>query len=288
MRFLTYNVNNNSNAWFYRELNKHLINNQIDVLILQECFSDNYNIFQDSFEEIPDFIHESGRRWVRIFISRNSELSFHEPTSYGGDTDNRLRGVVLRTNSNFTINLLGVHMYSSVGKTEDQQLAKNRELVKHIKDFEQKQEHDRTIVAGDFNNTPYSKHLVQTDVFNSFNNRDFVEHHQSRRLNNQENTYFYNPMWNLLGDFDAIQETRKINGTYYWYPYDMNQLPWNLLDGVLIRPSIMNKLNLQTLEILTWLNGNSLLKDEVENNYETLLNPNYSDHLPVIFEIKSE
>ena len=85
---------------------------------------------------------------------------------------------------------------------------------------------------------------------------------------------FYNPMWNLFGDFEAPY------GTYYYGKNTIDNIYWHILDQVIIRPNLRDSFVDKSLKIITKTNSVSLLNKKGHPDKKT------SDHLPIVFEIK--
>ena len=79
---------------------------------------------------------------------------------------------------------------------------------------------------------------------------------------------FYNPMWNLLGDFQYPP------GTYYYKSSQEKTEFWNIFDQVMIRPQLRNRFVDTSLKIIT------------ETETTSLVDKKISDHLPIVFEVK--
>ena len=60
--------------------------------------------------------------------------------------------------------------------------------------------------------------------------------------------------------------------SYYWYTYDQ----------VILRPELINRFNIDKLNIITEINNKSLINKGIPNKKEI------SDHLPIKFEIEME
>jgi hypothetical protein len=93
-------------------------------------------------------------------------------------------------------------------------------------------------------------------------------------------------MWNLLGDYDFNRNVDKeSSGTYFLY--SESEVPyWNLIDGVLLRPSIMDRINYKETEILTKTSKRNFLKPFVIRADESFLVDDFSDHLPLKVTLK--
>lgn len=86
--------------------------------------------------------------------------------------------------------------------------------------------------------------------------------------------FFYNPSWNLLGDFNGSP------GTYYHGSPGYLSRFWNLLDQVILRPEIAGRLEKSSLAIITSAGGKSLVGPDGR--------PNCCDHLPLTFALNLE
>jgi len=284
LNFFTWNVKNNSDQRFYEDLNLQLIKDEIDILILQECFQDTHISELVNYIEIKDYLNSKGQRWVRVFLKKSSLLNHDGQTSYAS---NKLRCATIETSDNFKFNLAAIHFYSGAGKTSGQQLFENRELPGHIKDFEIKQKNEHTLIVGDLNYRPFDLELIHPDFFNTTSDKSIIRIFKERRMGSFTYRYFYNPMWNLLGDHNYITRQEKVSGTYYWYADDVGKYNWNLIDGVILSPELMDNVDMESLEIVTELNSKSLIKKSLNDSKESLLVKGYSDHLPVRFSIKT-
>ena len=86
--------------------------------------------------------------------------------------------------------------------------------------------------------------------------------------------FFYNPMWNFLGD-----ETRGPPGTYY-YGQGVTAYFWNTFDQVLYRPALLAAYREHDVSIITEIGNTSLLRNGV-------IAKDFSDHLPVFFTVRT-
>lgn len=86
--------------------------------------------------------------------------------------------------------------------------------------------------------------------------------------------YFYNPMWNLFGDY-----TDGPPGTYYYYNSDHLSYFWNMFDQLLIRPNLLPFFRNETLKIVDKVGSKNLLTPT------GIPDKKMSDHLPIIFKL---
>ncbi|MFJ7106177.1 hypothetical protein ACIQU2_00745 [Pseudomonas sp. NPDC098740] len=128
--------------------------------------------------------------------------------------------------------------------------------------------HANTIVTGDFNMNPFDDGMMSVVALNSLpclvtaNKKDRVFHGDTH-------SFFYNPTWNLLGDFVGMP------GTYFHPSPTSLSHYWNTLDQVILRPSIANQLDKSSLKILTIAGSIDLVSNKNR--------PTISDHLPIFF-----
>jgi hypothetical protein len=150
-----------------------------------------------------------------------------------------------------------------------------QQVVSALSYFENKIGHNRSIVLGDFNANPFESPVASALGMNAVISQAIAQG-EPRRMFNQSYPYFYNPMWNLLGD--ARGGTAP--ATYYYRGSDPNELYWHMLDQVLIRPSLLNRFDFASLDIVTAVRA-TLLTGKRGTPDGTRL----SDHLPVVFGV---
>lgn len=97
----------------------------------------------------------------------------------------------------------------------------------------------------------------------------------SRKVQGKEYKFFYNPMWNLLGDHSP-----GVPGTYYLRQSVHKVYFWNILDQVLIRPELLDTFKVEDLKIVDYDDKVSLLNAKGHPNKNK-----YSDHLPIKFTL---
>lgn len=163
-----------------------------------------------------------------------------------------------------------VHLPSKLhGGTLRRRLVVNS-LVEDIRNLEIALKTDKTLIVGDFNENPYEEDFVNPDGL--FAVSSYVEaKRRTRILEGKEYQMFYNPMWNLFGDFTEPY------GTYF---YNGDGECWNIFDQVVISPSLRERFVDRNLKIVTETLSTNLLKFNGRPNTE------YSDHLPIIFELE--
>lgn len=165
-----------------------------------------------------------------------------------------------------------VHLPSKLHAEDVDQLHTALYFKQDIESAEADAGHDNTIVFGDFNMNPFDDGMVSAAALNSVPCLTLAKK-EVRKVGGRNHTFFYNPMWNLLGDFEGPP------GTYFHKSPGYLSHYWNLLDQVLLRPSIADRLKKNSLTVITEAGTSSLVS---ENGGK----PKLSDHLPICFSIE--
>lgn len=95
---------------------------------------------------------------------------------------------------------------------------------------------------------------------------------ESRRVQDRDYDFFYNPMWSHFGDSRG-----RPCGTHYYEKAEHVNYFWNIFDQVLLRPHLLAGFS-DDLQILTKAGDTSLLDRNGRPNRDVA-----SDHLPLIF-----
>jgi hypothetical protein len=136
--------------------------------------------------------------------------------------------------------------------------------------------HNRSIVFGDFNSNPFESPMGSLIGMHAVSSRS-VAQKISRRCYNTDYRFFYNPMWRLFGDSRAGDSPP---GTYYYNGSNPHEIFWHMLDQVLLRPELSDKLPANGLKIITKIGDQSLLTSNGIPDRSSA-----SDHLPVLFTL---
>ena len=170
--------------------------------------------------------------------------------------------------------LCGMHLPSQIyaNHQERRNIIIDR-IVKDINDLEKELKSEDTILVGDLNENPYEAGCLGASKFHGIPSGD-DSMKGSRIIMDQQFKMFYNPMWNLFGDFHYPP------GTYYYSGNDVNNTYWNVFDQVMIRPSLRERFVNDKLEILV---GTEKVSFVDQNKHPC---KRISDHLPIIFEIQ--
>ena len=147
------------------------------------------------------------------------------------------------------------------------------QIIKDIQNVERELQSENTIVVGDFNINPYDASLINARYFHGIPIYEEAKK-KSRIIAGKEFYMFYNPMWNLLGDFDFPP------GTYYYSGSKAANEFWNMFDQVIVRPQLREEFVDKELKIITQTENISLVDEKRKPN------KNISDHLPIVFQLK--
>ena len=129
----------------------------------------------------------------------------------------------------------------------------------------------RSILVGDFNLNPFESPMTDAPLFNAVSSAKLAKR-GSRTYQRISRPYFYNPMWNLLGD------RAWPPGTYYRASPNAGEIHWNTLDQLLICPKLIDNFVGESLEVLTRSDQHSFTKKSHLPDEKA-----YSDHLPIYF-----
>ena len=149
------------------------------------------------------------------------------------------------------------------------------QIVHDVQSIEEEIGSENSIIVGDFNLNPYDASCIDARFFHSLPVYKETTR-KKRKIAGKNYSMFYNPMWNLLGDF------KEPYGTYYYNSGGTQNTYWNLFDQVIIRPSLRENFVDNSLCIISETSERYLLDSEGHPKKEI------SDHLPIYFEIKED
>jgi len=177
--------------------------------------------------------------------------------------------------------LCGIHFPSKIhykGETQKDIASSYVNWIKEIEDQDR-----RTIVFGDFNMNPFEPGMISPKTFNATLSR-IVALNGYRTFQNEGHDYFYNPMWSFMGDQNFESGLDKLPGSkYFETTTDSEIVYWNVFDKVIIRPQLINELDLPSITLLEKSGNHQFITNN--NGEYTFDTNNYSDHLPLTFKI---
>jgi len=135
----------------------------------------------------------------------------------------------------------------------------------------------RSILIGDFNMRPYDAGMVTPTALNAAPCKHSAS--QPRTVAGVQYQHFYNPCWELLGNWKpngpSGSTLGRQPGTFYRNDRT-DAVRWWLIDQVLIRPSITHWMHGRPPRILTRVGPYELLTSR------GVINRDISDHLPIL------
>ncbi len=169
-----------------------------------------------------------------------------------------------------------VHLFTDMyGDRSDERLAIIQQIMSDIKTKEDEINSKKTLIIGDINEMPYDRGCLNANGFHglpALNTKD----EPTRSVNHIEYRKFYNPMWNLMGDFSYPP------GTYYLNQAKLKNPMWYMLDQVILSKDILPLFNRESLKIITTCTYADLMDKNMHPNV------NISDHFPIMCEIEDK
>lgn len=169
--------------------------------------------------------------------------------------------------------LAAAHFISKNNKSSAEQAMLAVELSKEILRVEETVGHERTVVVGDLNMNPFDPGVTGAPALHAVMTRKLAGRTE-RTVEGRPYRFFYNPMWGFFGD-----RTAGPPGTYYHRAASIGDIFWHMLDQVLLRPALMDRVH--DLAILERIDGGELLTDPGGLPH----NEDCSDHLPLAFRL---
>ncbi|WP_321839400.1 hypothetical protein [Burkholderia cepacia] len=168
-----------------------------------------------------------------------------------------------------------VHLTAPVGTAQQVILMQSvaAELTRAMQQQELAAANTRTLAIGDFNMPPYGPAMTAPQGLNAVACKKIAAR-GSRTVLGTVYEYFYNPMWGLLGNQTADNQP----GSYYLQD-KADSTRWQLLDQVIVRPTLMERFINDSPRVLTGTGNNNLLRASGR------INENISDHLPVVVSL---
>ena len=248
------------------------IEHNIDVLILTEYSNVDIQYIQRKLNiEGKSFIVEQIDKNSRILLMRNSNVNLkviNEGKQY--------YSIFKLIAGNQTILIFAVHFPSLTNLERNDIDMFSSQIAREFEQFEEKYETEDSLIVGDFNMNPFDPGMVSSFSFNAVMCPEIAKKKDRTFLFN-ERKFYYNPMWHVMGNESYINK-----GTYF-YAQSAKSYYWYTYDQVLIRPGLIKQFSMPELEALNCINDNNLLTKKGITNSEQ-----FSDHLPLKFEIKME
>ncbi len=131
----------------------------------------------------------------------------------------------------------------------------------------------KAVILGDFNLNPYEDAMTYFTGCNAVSARKVAMKisRKDKHEKGKEYFYYYNPMWNFLGDLNDI------NGTYYYDKTMDHSRYWNTFDQFVVSPALIK--DIEEIRILKNVGSVSLAdKNRIPDS-------KISDHYPLYFKL---
>jgi hypothetical protein len=261
----------NINKKYPAERIKNIIRyHKIDLLILAEC--------EEATSTVLKSINENETRFKFIGETSKKIKCFFNSGKGNMAKVNHIYNEMLPlryTNNKNVVNIFCVHLPSIPNGNKSANVYSEK-IAKEVRRIEKETNVFSSIVIGDFNMNPFDIGMVAHHTFNSLMCRDTVLKLANRKLNDNTNSYYYNPMWSFLGDLSPCKP-----GTYFYSKksYDNNYL-WNMLDQVLINSTFLSNFT---------LNSVGIIQHDGISDLNIMSNKPYSDsdHYPIFLSINT-
>jgi endonuclease/exonuclease/phosphatase family metal-dependent hydrolase len=214
---------------------------------------------------------EIERQKVRVLTRLGPPDFVHSFTTLGGETVAwSIRAPKMNPQE---VLLAATHLPAKTGGyTDESQAVDAGKVAAEIAEFEDKRNHRNTVFVGDFNMNPYDPGMtLVTGMYGLMTAQ--LARLDDRRYRKRYYRRFYNPMWGHFGD-----RTLGPAGTHYWRSTQPHNTHWAMLDQVLLRSAMIDRLS--TLEILDTDGRHPLVALDGAPDKEHL-----SDHLPLFFQL---
>lgn len=263
MRFLFWNTHKNQNI--NRILCSLIVEYNINIVILAE--------YESNSEELIRILSQNGTLVHQYVVIGCDRIKLFGTLSMEDVEPSRANSYCTMQKIKDELLLCAVHMPSKLRITPRTQDGVFSNVIHEIEIAEEECDIANTIIVGDFNQNPYEGGCLGAQGFHGIPIADETKR-LKRKIFDVDYKMFYNPMWNLLGDFNFPP------GTYYYNTGEEINEFWHIFDQVLIRPSLRERFIDESLKIVTEPSSFNLMNKRKHPNKDI------SDHLPIVFEIK--
>ena len=264
-KFLFWNLNKHDIPGFVRHVAR---DEDAEVLILAECTTRRESMLEELNADKPHFQWAWGvcgsLEWFTRFDPR-----FLKPVLESSRVSIRS----LRLPGRDPILVAAAHLPAKIGFSGESQIFESVQLSRMIDDAETHVGHHRTVLLGDLNMNPFEPGMVGArGGLHAVGSRRIAAR-DTRTVQQEKYRFFYNPMWNHLGD------RTDIGGTFYYEHAEPVCYFWNMYDQVLLRPELLSGFAPDHVRIVSEVRGVSLLEAGRPDKEMA------SDHLPVVVEL---
>ena len=269
-----WNINRRGNS-FIEKLAKEI--EDCDILLLAESKIDDNEIESKLNLKRIHSKSEFDETELTPKLYTKAELNIEH---YSTSPSKRLCFYTLETKEFDEIILACIHFPSKATYNGQTQLSFANNYAKWVREIEKQKKSKRTILIGDFNMNPFEQGMIEPQAFNATLSEEVAKSGQ-RTSHFEKFDYFYNPMWNWLGDREHHTGNFKIPGSFYYKTTsDVSQIFWNIFDKVIIRPEIIEAIDYGSLKLIEAITKDELITQDCENKED-----NFTDHLPLTFNL---
>lgn len=267
-RFLFWNL---ANQPLQRSVSRLALLHEIDVIVLVECEILPATVLLElnaNQGSLYDYAPGIGCERVKLFTKFHRKLI---PPIYEED---RLTIRQLQLPGLQDVLVTAVHFPSKLFWSDDSQAAECARLSQEIRRAEARIGHMRSILVGDLNMDPFEAGVINANGIHATMSRQIAKRRE-RVVQGQSYPFFYNPMWNLLGDV-----SRTSPGTFYYGSSEHRVYFWHMFDQVLVRPDLQDQFQSESLQILVSDGVDSFVTENGLPDHR-----DKSDHLPIMFDL---
>jgi len=273
INFLTWNLKRKG-ATFISAIEEVYDENRPDFLLLVETDVEDKKIESISSGNLKSVMINSDKS-IRLYVNPafNVNMVNEETTEDGRFRHVKDRMIFFNCKiENIHFVLVGVHFPSKYNNPPNTQYNIMKRWLGWIRGQEIICQTDNSIIFGDLNLNPFDIAVYRDGGLNA---------HPTVQHSTIVKPLYYNPMWSALGNFIYKTDEEKVPGTYFYdVPLDnADDFHWNVVDGVLIKKSLVGYFSKKDLEIIV------KTRSHVFSNLNGINSDDYSDHLPLKFKL---
>ena len=257
MKILFWNTNKNDRINSF--LASIIMDHSIDMIVLAEYVADEQELFH---------MVRNNQQWIKAYTTIGCER-IHFYGSYSGVepyVQDKYYSIQVVKEKYI---ICGVHLPSDLHGDKSRERYKIAQIIMNdIHIAERDIGSSSTVIVGDLNDMPYSDSCSNADAFHGLVSIDGKD--ASRTVMGRSYPKYYNPMWNLFGDFSYPP------GTYYRSESSLYAPMWYMIDQFIVGRGIFPFINKDELRIITACSCGELSNQNGHPNIKI------SDHFPIM------